>query len=80
MRSRLSVNTFLPCGSASALRNDASGPGRLLTAAEIMRNVYSRLLSKMRAAGFPIFNRRNSLSRWEKAFIIIRTMLLSRFF
>jgi phytoene synthase len=53
---------------------------RSMTAAEIMRNIYSRLLFKMRAAGFPIFNRRNSLSRWEKAFIIIRTMLLSRFF
>ena len=37
MRSWPSVNTFLPCGSASALRNDASGPGRLFTAAEIIR-------------------------------------------
>jgi len=53
---------------------------RSMTAAEIMRNIYSRLLSKMRATGFRIFNHRNSLSRWEKAFIIVRTMLLSRFF
>ena len=49
-------------------------------AAEIMRNIYRRLLFKIRAGGFRIFNRRNSLSRWEKAFIIVRTMLLSRFF
>jgi len=53
---------------------------RSMTAAEIMRNVYRRLLFKIRAGGFRIFNRRNSLSRWEKAFIIVRTMLLSRFF
>jgi phytoene synthase len=53
---------------------------RSMTAAEIMRNIYSRLLFKMRADGFRIFNQRNSLSRWEKAFIIVRTMLLSRFF
>ena len=33
MRSLASVNTRLPCGSASALRSDASGPGFLLTAA-----------------------------------------------
>jgi 15-cis-phytoene synthase len=52
---------------------------RSMTAAEIMRNVYSRLLLKMRGDGFHIFNRRYSLSRWEKAFVVIRTMLLSRF-
>jgi phytoene synthase len=51
-----------------------------MTAAEIMRNIYHRLLLKMRAGGFRIFNRRYSLSRLEKAFVIIRTMLLSRFF
>jgi phytoene synthase len=50
-----------------------------MTAAEIMRNIYSRLLFKMRGDGFHIFNRRYSLSRWEKAFVVIRTMLLSRF-
>jgi phytoene synthase len=53
---------------------------RSLTAAEIMRGIYGRLLSKMRRDGFHIFNRRYSLSRWEKAFVIVRTMLISRFF
>ena len=53
---------------------------RSMTAAEIMRNIYHRLLLKIRAGGFRIFNRRNSLSRWEKAFLIVRTMLVSRFF
>jgi 15-cis-phytoene synthase len=53
---------------------------RSMTAAEIMRNIYRRLLLKIRAGGFRIFNRRNSLSRWEKAFLVVRTMLLSRFF
>ena len=31
-------NTTLPCGSLSALRSDASGPGFLFTAAEICRS------------------------------------------
>jgi phytoene synthase len=53
---------------------------RSMTAAEIMRNIYHRLLLKIRAGGFRIFNRRNSLSRWEKAFLIVRTVLVSRFF
>ena len=38
IRSLASLNTCLPCGSASALRSDASGPGFLFTAAEIIRS------------------------------------------
>ena len=65
---------------AAAVAALPSQDRRSMTAAEIMRNIYRRLLFKMRADGFRIFNRRNSLSRWEKAFIVARTMLLSRFF
>ena len=65
---------------AAAVAALPPGDRRSMTAAEIMRNVYRRLLFKMRAGGFRTFNHRYSLSRWEKAFVILRTMLLSRFF
>ncbi len=47
-----------------------------LVAAEIMRRVYHRLLGKIRADQFRVFERFHRLSRVEKALIVARVMLL----
>ena len=52
---------------------------RALTAAEIMRAVYGRLLDRMERDGFRVFDRRYALSRWEKIALILRTILRSKF-
>ena len=51
-----------------------------MIAAEIMRKVYTRLLSKMRCDGFHVFKRRYSLSQWEKCLIVFGATLRARFF
>ncbi len=52
---------------------------RALTAAEIMRGVYSRLLARMERAGFHVFTQRYSLSRLEKFGIIVGALVRSKF-
>lgn len=52
---------------------------RALTAAEIMRAVYSRLLERMERGGFQVFDRRYSLSRWEKLAIIAGAWVRAKF-
>jgi 15-cis-phytoene synthase len=48
---------------------------RSLVAAEIMRRVYSRLLDKMEKDGFRVLDRRYRLTRWEKAWCVLRGWL-----
>jgi phytoene synthase len=52
---------------------------RALTAAEIMRAVYFRLLERMERDGFRVFTQRYSLSRLEKLAIIAGALLRSKF-
>ncbi len=52
---------------------------RALVAAEIMREVYGQLLGRMRRDGFRVFDRRYSLSKLEKAAIIVRVVARSFF-
>lgn len=52
---------------------------RALTAAEIMRAVYFRLLERMESGGFDVFTRRYSLSRFEKITLITTALLRSKF-
>lgn len=52
---------------------------RALTAAEIMRAVYFRLLQRMESGGFEVFNRRYSLSRFEKVTLITTELLRAKF-
>jgi phytoene synthase len=52
---------------------------RVLTAAEIMRAIYGRLLRRMERDGFRVFDRRYSLSRLEKLALIGGTILRSKF-
>jgi len=52
---------------------------RALTAAEIMRAIYGRLLERMERDGFRVFDRRYSLSRLEKLALIGGTILRSKF-
>lgn len=51
------------------------GDRRALVAAEIMREIYRRLLRKMERDGFRVFDRRYRLSRWEKLTCILRGRL-----
>ena len=51
---------------------------RTMVAAEIMRGVYSRLLGKMRRDRYRVFDRRYRLSRFEKARIVVTTLVRSR--
>ena len=48
---------------------------RSMTAAEIMRCVYSSLLARMRRDGFRVFEKRYSLSKLEKLAIVSSTLL-----
>jgi 15-cis-phytoene synthase len=48
---------------------------RALVAAEIMRAIYSELLSRMRADGFHVFDRRYSLGRARKLWLVLRGWL-----
>lgn len=50
-----------------------------MIAAEIMRRVYYRLLQRMKRSGFRVFGKRCALGRWEKAWIVLSTILRSRF-
>jgi len=50
---------------------------RSMVAAEIMRAVYGRLLEKMRAEDFRVFEKRYTLSALEKTGLIVRTMAAS---
>lgn len=52
---------------------------RALTAAEIMRGIYGRLLVRMERDGFHVFDRRYSLGRWEKLAVIGGTIVRSKF-
>jgi phytoene synthase len=52
---------------------------RALTAAEIMRAIYGRLLERMESGGFEVFSRRYSLSRFEKITLITTALLRSKF-
>jgi phytoene synthase len=52
---------------------------RALTAAEIMRSIYQRLLERMERDNFHVFSRRYSLSRLEKFGLIASALLRARF-
>lgn len=52
---------------------------RALTAAEIMRAVYSRLLARMERDGFRVLAKRYALSRVEKLALVVGTVLRARF-
>ena len=52
---------------------------RSMTAAEIMRAIYRRLLDRMRSDDFHIFTQRYTLSRLEKIALIVGTILRARF-
>ncbi len=52
---------------------------RALTAAEIMRAIYFRLLERMERDGFQVFGQRYSLSRLEKIALIAAALLRSKF-
>ncbi len=52
---------------------------RALTAAEIMRAIYARLLARMERDGFRVFDRRYALSRLEKMLLIARIVIRHRF-
>lgn len=64
---------------ARAMAVFPSADKKALVAAEIMRGVYSRLLSKLERSRFDIFGRRCRLSRLEKLAIIIGTILRTKF-
>jgi len=51
---------------------------RALTAAQIMRAIYFRLLERMERGGFDVFTRRHSLSRLEKFALIAAALLRAR--
>jgi phytoene synthase len=59
----------------SALDARPESDRRALVAAEIMRLVYFRLLSKMRRGGFRVLHHRYRLSRWEKLWCVLRGRL-----
>jgi phytoene synthase len=48
---------------------------RRLAAAEIMRAIYQRLLTRMQNGGFQVFTQRYRLNRFEKAWCIARVLL-----
>ncbi len=52
---------------------------RAMTAAEIMRAIYGRLLDRMRRDGFQVFTQRYSLSRIKKIALIAGTILRIKF-
>jgi phytoene synthase len=52
---------------------------RAMTAAEIMRAIYGRLLDRMRRDDFHVFTQRYSLSRLQKIALIVGTILRTRF-
>ena len=52
---------------------------RVLVAAEIMRNVYSRILARMERGGFHVFTQRYRLSRIEKLAIVITQIFRAKF-
>jgi phytoene synthase len=54
------------------------GDRRALVAAEIMRAVYHRLLQKMRADRWQVFDRRYSLSKATKLWLVLRGLVRSR--
>lgn len=56
-----------------------SGDRRALTAAEIMRAVYYRLLERMERDGFHVFTRRYALSRLEKVALIVSAIVRAKF-
>lgn len=60
---------------------DARPPAdrRALTAAEIMRAVYFRLLERMERGGFQVFTQRYSLSRLKKLVIIATAVIRAKF-
>ncbi len=52
---------------------------RALVAAEIMREVYSRILARMERDGFQVFRRRYRLNRVEKLALVITGILRAKF-
>jgi phytoene synthase len=60
---------------ASAKANLPPTDRRALVAAGIMRRVYSRLLKKMQRDGLRTISQRYRLSRWEKAWCILKGYL-----
>ena len=61
---------------ARAVAELAREDRRSMAAAEIMRRVYHRLLRRMEADGFRVFDHAYRLSKWEKLAIIARVLLL----
>jgi phytoene synthase len=55
---------------AEAERRLPAADRRAMVPAEIMRRVYRRLLARMRADGFKVFNKRYQLPKWEKAALV----------
>lgn len=64
---------------ATAIAARPPADRRALTAAELMRAIYSRLLERMERDGFRVFGHRYSLSRWEKMWLIGAAILRSKF-
>jgi 15-cis-phytoene synthase len=64
---------------AEAVAARPPGDRRALVAAEIMRAVYSRLLSRMEGDGFQVFHQRYRLSRLEKMAIVAGGLLRAKF-
>jgi phytoene synthase len=62
--------TFYGSAVASLPREDRKS----MIAAEIMREVYGRMLARMRSEGFRVFEKRYSLSKLEKTAIVARVL------
>ena len=48
---------------------------RSMRSAELMRSIYSRLLARMRADGFRVFEKRYRLGKWERLGILARALI-----
>jgi phytoene synthase len=64
---------------AEAIAARPAADRRALVAAEIMREVYTRLLDKMEADDFGVFTQRYRLSRFAKLAIIARQIVRAKF-
>ncbi|MGB8167394.1 MAG: squalene/phytoene synthase family protein [Chthoniobacteraceae bacterium] len=64
---------------AEAVAARPPGDRRALVAAEIMRVVYSRLLSRIERDGFQVFHQRYRLSRLEKMAIVAGGLIRAKF-
>lgn len=64
---------------AEAIAARPAADRRALVAAEIMRTVYSRLLTRMERDGFRVFGQRYRLGRMEKLAIVIAGIVRAKF-